>query len=422
MPEVELRAEASARAEIVLDRTPFYAESGGQVADTGLLRSADGTVLFAVDDVQRVAGTQTAGLTVHRGMLLGKVAVGDSVTGEVDADRRADTMRNHTGTHLLHRALRNVVGNQARQAGSLVHPDYLRFDYPFDRALTDDEKHAIEAEVRRIVREDRPVSIEWMTMAEAQAAGADAFFDEKYGERVRTIRVEGFSHELCGGTHCRASGQVGNFVITGERSIGSGVRRIEAVTGAAADRLMDERFATLDRAAEAVGARTPEALEERIAALQDGAARDEAPAARGWRRGEAQAGRSGRAGRGSRRRAPGSSVPRSTSSRSTRSRGSRRTCVASLPSGVIALGLDADEPQLFVTVSDDLVARGIVGGLARLGGRGSDGRPWRWAPRDGPGQGDTPGGARRRDRGRARRGRPRRRRVTPAAVRRGEAA
>ena len=153
----------------MLDRTPFYAESGGQVADTGLLRSADGTVLFAVEDVQRVAGTQTAGLTVHRGMLFGKVAVGDSVTGEVDADRRADTMRNHTGTHLLHRALRNVVGNQARQAGSLVHPDYLRFDYPFDRALTDDEKHAIEAEVRRIVREDRPVSIEWMTMAEAQA-------------------------------------------------------------------------------------------------------------------------------------------------------------------------------------------------------------------------------------------------------------
>ena len=93
-------------------------------------------------------------------------------------------MRNHTGTHLLHRALRNVVGNQARQAGSLVHPDYLRFDYPFDRALTDDEKRAIEAEVRFIVREDQPVSIEWMTMAEAQAAGADAFFDEKYGEQA----------------------------------------------------------------------------------------------------------------------------------------------------------------------------------------------------------------------------------------------
>ena len=157
VPEVELRTEAAARAELVLDRTPFYAESGGQVADTGRIRAADGSVLFDVDDVQRVAGTQTAGLTVHRGVLHGAVRVGDVVRAEVDAERRAHTMRNHTGTHLLHRALRNVVGDRARQAGSLVHPDYLRFDFPFDRALTDDEKRAIEAEVRRVVREDRPV-------------------------------------------------------------------------------------------------------------------------------------------------------------------------------------------------------------------------------------------------------------------------
>ncbi len=243
VPEVELRADAGAQAEIVLDRTPFYAESGGQVADRGIIRGPDGTILFEVEDVQRVAGTQTAGLTVHRGTLRGLVRLGDPVRAEVDAERRAHTMRNHTGTHLLHRALRNVVGERARQAGSLVTPDYLRFDFPFDRGLTDVEKVAIEREVRAVVREDRAVSVEWMTMAEAQDAGADAFFDEKYGERVRTIRVDGFSHELCGGTHCRASGQVGSFVITGERSIGSGMRRIEAVTGVAADRLMEERFA-----------------------------------------------------------------------------------------------------------------------------------------------------------------------------------
>ena len=115
-------------------------------------------------------------------------------------------MRNHTGTHLLHRALRNVVGEGARQAGSLVTPDYLRFDFPFDRPLTTDEIRAIEDEVRRVVREDRTVTPSFMTMQEAIDAGADAFFDEKYGETVRTVRVEGYSHELCGGTHCRASG------------------------------------------------------------------------------------------------------------------------------------------------------------------------------------------------------------------------
>ncbi len=361
IPEVELRADASAQAEIVLDRTPFYAESGGQVADTGVLRAADGSVLFDVEDVQRVAGTQTAGLTVHRGVLHGRVAVGDSVGAEVDAVRRADTMRNHTGTHLLHRALRNVVGESARQAGSLVHPDYLRFDYPFDRALTEDEKRSIEGEVRRIVREDRPVSIEWMTMAEAQGAGADAFFDEKYGDKVRTIRVEGFSHELCGGTHCRASGQVGTFVITGERSIGSGMRRIEAVTGRAADELMDERFAALERAAAAVGARTPEALDERIAALQ-GELRE---TKRRLREGGAAA-----------RPRPGDLVGRAEEiapgvrfvgaaldlESMDALKGFAKDVRGAFPSGVIALGLDAEEPQLFVTVSDDLVARGIAAG------------------------------------------------------------
>ena len=280
---------------------------------------------------------------------------------EVDAGRRADTMRNHTGTHLLHRALRNVVGESARQAGSLVHPDYLRFDYPFDRALTEDEKRSIEGEVRRIVREDRPVSIEWMTMAEAQAAGADAFFDEKYGDKVRTIRVEGFSHELCGGTHCRASGQVGTFVITGERSIGSGMRRIEAVTGRAADELMDERFAALERAAAAVGARTPEALDERIAALQ-GELRD---TKRRLREGGAAARpKPGDLAGRAEEIAPGVRFVGAALDLESMDalKGFAKDVRGAFPSGVIALGLDAEEPQLFVTVSDDLVARGIAAG------------------------------------------------------------
>ena len=374
-PEVELRSGASAHAELILDRTPFYAESGGQVADTGVIRAADGSVLFTVEDVQRVAGSQTAGLTVHRGMLHGSVRVDEVVRAEVDADRRADTMRNHTATHVLHRALRNEVGEQARQAGSLVHPDYLRFDFPFDRALTDDERRAIETQVRRVVREDHPVSIEWMTMAEANAAGADAFFDEKYGERVRTIRVEGFSHELCGGTHCRASGQIGNFVITGERSIGSGMRRIEAVTGVAADRLMDERFAVLERAAEAAGARTPEALAERIDALRD----ELREAKRRLKAGAAAGGRPKPAELAARAEeiAPGVRFVGWTGDLESIDvlKGLAKDIRGAFPSGVIALGLDADEPQLFVTVSDELVARGVAAGsLVQAAAPAIDGR------------------------------------------------
>jgi alanyl-tRNA synthetase len=380
VPEVELRTEPAARAEIVLDRTPFYAESGGQVADTGVLAAADGVVLLEVDDVQRVAGTQTAGLTVHRGTLRGAVRVGDTLACVVDVERRADTMRNHTGTHLLHRALRNVVGERARQAGSLVHPDYLRFDFPFDRALSDEEKAAIERQVRQVVRDDRPVTIEWMTMGEAQAAGADAFFDEKYGERVRTIRVEGFSHELCGGTHCRASGQVGNFVITGERSIGSGMRRIEAVTGAGADRLMEQRFALLERATAAVAARGPEVLEERIAALQD----ELRETKRRLKAGAAAGGRPKPADLAAKAEevAPGVLFAGATMDLASidELKGFAKDVRGLLPSGVIAVGLEADEPQVFVTVSDDLVDRGLAAGplvqqaVAHIDGRGG-GRP-----------------------------------------------
>ena len=379
VPEAELRVRPAARVELVLDRTPFYAESGGQVADTGVLLAGDGRTLVEVDDVQRVAGTQTAGLTVHRGVLRGALSVGDELRCVVDSDRRAHTMRNHTGTHLLHRALRNVVGERARQAGSLVHPDYLRFDFPLDRGLTDDEKLQIEREVRRVVREDRPVSVEWMSMAEAQGAGADAFFDEKYGERVRTVRVEGFSHELCGGTHCRASGQIGNFVITSERSIGSGIRRIEAVTGAAADRLMEGRFALLERAAAAAGARSADALGERIAQLQD-----ELREARRRVRTGAGGGRPkpGELAAAAQEIGPGVKfVGWSGDVDSIDAlKGLAKDIRGSLPSGVIAVGLDADEPQLFVTVSDDLVRRGIAAGtlvargVARIEGRGG-GRP-----------------------------------------------
>ncbi len=297
----------------------------------------------------------------------------------VDAERRAHTMRNHTGTHLLHRALRNVVGDRARQAGSLVTPDYLRFDFPLDRGLTDDEKRAIEDEVRAVVRDDRPVTIAFLPMAEAIAQGADAFFDEKYGETVRTIRVQDYSYELCGGTHCRATGQIGGFVITGERSIGSGQRRIEAVTGAAADQLQRDRADKLERVAASVGAQTVDSIEDRIAALQDELRttrqRLKAGGGPGLPRPADLAGRAEDLGDG--RRAIIAAIPAGSLDEL---KGLARDTRSALGEGVIALALEADEPQLFVTVSDGLVAQGIsAGDLVRtamplLDGKGG-GRP-----------------------------------------------
>jgi len=365
-------------AEIVLDQTPFYAEGGGQVGDRGELREAGGgSSLFAVEDSQRPVG----GLIVHRGVLHGRLRVGETVDAVVDAERRAATMRNHTGTHLLHRALRNTIGETARQAGSLVTPDSLRFDFPFDRALTTEEIRAIEDEVRAVIRDDRTVTPSFMTMQEAIDAGADAFFDEKYGETVRTVRVEGYSHELCGGTHCRATGQIGGFVITGEQSIGSGTRRIEALTGAAADAWLRARSDLLAEVAETLGATSVDAIADRIRALQD-----ELRETR----------RRLRAGGGGAAALP---KPGELASRAETVDGDVRLVVFAGPyesidalkgaakdlrsvlgSGVIALGLDADEPQLFVTVSDDLVGRGIAAGelvreaMAAIDGRGG-GRP-----------------------------------------------
>jgi alanyl-tRNA synthetase len=354
IPEAELRLPADAEAEVILDQTPFYAEGGGQVGDQGVLKSPDGSVVFTVMDTQR----PVPGLIVHRGRLHGRLAVGEELTAEVDAVRRARTMRNHTGTHLLHRALRNTVGERARQAGSLVAPDYLRFDFPFDRPLTDDEKRAIEAEVRRVVRENKTVTPSFMTMAEAIAAGADAFFDEKYGEQVRVMFVDGYSRELCGGTHCSATGQIGAFVITGERSIGSGMRRIEALTGDAADDWYAARLELLDKATAEAGARSAEALPERLHELQERARELERRLRAGSGTGQPrELARSAQAVDGTRflaYAAPFDSMKELQSF--------ARALRAELGAGVIALALESDEPQLFVTVSDDLVARGVSAG------------------------------------------------------------
>jgi alanyl-tRNA synthetase len=377
--EAELRVGPGAAAELVLDRTPFYPEGGGQIGDRGVLHlgdsdgSADGDV-FEVEDTQRVAGTQAAGLITHRGTLRGKVAVGDTVSAEVDAERRAHTMRNHTGTHLLHRALRNVVGDRAKQAGSLVTPDGLRFDFPFDRGLSDDEKRSIEDEVRRIVREDRPVTVELLPMAEAIERGADAFFDEKYGETVRTIRVQDYSFELCGGTHCRASGQIGSFLITGERSIGSGVRRIEALTGAGADSHLRARLDLLDRATEATGAISAEAIPDRIAALQS----ELKDTKRKLREGGGVSGLPRPGDLRDRVEAfDGVSIVTLAApfESSDAMKGYAKDLRSALGANVIALALDAEEPQVFVTADETAVAKGVNSGdLVKLAVGAIDGK------------------------------------------------
>ena len=375
-PEAELRVEAGAAAELVLDRSPFYAERGGQVGDQGEIRdAATDALLFTVEDTQRPVG----GLIVHRGTLHGRIAVGQQVRAVVEPIRRARTMRNHTGTHLLHRAIRNVVGPGAKQAGSLVAPGYLRFDYPFDRALTLDERRAIEAEVRGVVREDLQVTARYMPYQEAIEGGADAFFDEKYSETVRTVRIEGYpSFELCGGTHCRASGQVGGFVITSDRSIGSGMRRIEALTGDAADAWFEAHREVLDRAVGTAGVQTPDSLPSRIDELQgrikELERRLRAGAAGGVARAADTAKAATRIG----------DVP--IVAMAARFAGMdelkayAKDVRSALGSGIIALVLDDDAPQVWVTVSDDLVARGIsaadlVGAaMVPLDGRGG-GRP-----------------------------------------------
>ena len=229
--------EAGEAGYVVLEQTPFYLEAGGQVSDTGRLL-ADG-VDAAVDDVVRL---QPDWPRMHvTAVREGALRAGDEVTAEVDAARRDDIRRNHTATHLLHAALRAVVGRHVRQAGSLVAPDRLRFDITHHEPVAPEQLREIERLVSGHVFGNVAVETEERSTEEAIAAGAMALFGEKYGDRVRVVTVPGFSVELCGGTHCRATGDIGPFVITHEGGVAAGVRRLEAVTGAAAVRLLQQR-------------------------------------------------------------------------------------------------------------------------------------------------------------------------------------
>ncbi len=247
----------------VLDRTVFYAESGGEVGDTGTV-CWDGGRALVLDTQKDTAGTVFHLLRVEAGTL----ARGAAVALAVDAERRRAIERNHTATHLLHAALRRELGEGVRQAGSLVAPDRLRFDFTHDRPLTDDEKRRIEDEVNRGVRAAAATEIvAGRDRREAQAAGAMALFGEKYGDVVRTVEVPGVSLELCGGCHVENTGAIGLFTIVAERGIASGVRRVEALTGEAAAERARERDAALGAVEAALGVPGERALDE-IAALR----------------------------------------------------------------------------------------------------------------------------------------------------------
>jgi alanyl-tRNA synthetase len=267
---VQDAAESGEDVEVVLLETPFYAEGGGQVGDTGEIVALGSRV--RVDDTQAAA----EGLIVHRGTVVeGRIAVNDAVRAAVDGDKRRNSQRNHTATHLLHAALREVLGQHVRQAGSLVAPDRLRFDFTHIEATKPEEVAAVQRLVNEKIREDIEVHAHIEPYDDAIAGGAIALFGEKYTADVRVVGIcepapeepRCFSKELCGGTHVHRTGEIGTFIIESEGSIGSGLRRIEARTGALADDWVVEQQAKLARLARSLGA-TPADLEARVDALR----------------------------------------------------------------------------------------------------------------------------------------------------------
>ena len=244
---------------VVLDQTPFYGESGGQVGDTGLLEGPNGAA--------RVTGTlkNPEGTVIAVGEVAhGRLAVGERVTARVDRERRFNIMRNHTATHLLHAGLRRTLGDHVRQAGSLVAPDRLRFDFTNPAPVTDGQLREIQSWVNSQILRDHRLVTELTEVQKAVEAGAMALFGEKYGEEVRMVAMGGISRELCGGTHCLSSNQIGLFAIVQESGIAAGVRRIEAVTGAGAVAFVErsqDLLAGVARQLESAPAEAPERVE-----------------------------------------------------------------------------------------------------------------------------------------------------------------
>lgn len=259
----EISAVAGEEIEILLDVTPCYAESGGQVTDHAVLRGPDLEVeIYSV--VRPVEG-----LIIHRGKVVsGILKRHDSVTVQVDPCRRRDTARNHSATHLLHKALKEVLGEHVNQAGSLVEPDRLRFDFTHYAAVSSEELRRIEELVNAAVLANLPIEVLETSLSKAKSMGAAALFGEKYGKEVRVVKMGDYSLELCGGTHLTATAEVGLFKITTETSVGAGLRRIEAVTGPGVLRYVAAKEAQLEEIAAAIKSPVPELVRRAEALVQ----------------------------------------------------------------------------------------------------------------------------------------------------------
>lgn len=266
----------ASKGVIVLDRTPFYAESGGQVGDQGTLESK--SFKAWVVDTQKKDTVFLHIVEIEKG----SIKTGDEVMATVDRGRRERAMRNHTATHLLHAALRQLLGNQVRQLGSLVAPEKLRFDYSYSKPLSEDEIRKIEDLVNAEILKDTALTKEEKSTEDAKKEGAISFFGEKYGKKVRVVSVPGFSKEFCGGTHCDRTGQIGAFVITSDSSVASGTRRIEALTGEGALDYVRGLRQQMGRLSERLKT-SPAQLEDRIAKLQENVKKLEKTQAEGFR-------------------------------------------------------------------------------------------------------------------------------------------
>ncbi len=379
------RAAVGEDVSVVLDRTPFYPEGGGQVGDAGWLRGDD--LQIDVEDT-RAFGDVIA----HVGNVAsGGIAVGDRVSATVSRERRADAARNHTATHLLHAALRRVLGEHVRQAGSLVAPDHLRFDYTQPEAPAAEDLRKVQQLVQERIRENIPVATTEMSYDDALKTGAMAIFGEKYETAVRVVEIcdpaphvhDCFSKELCGGTHAPATGFVGAFQIISEGSVGAGVRRIEALTGSTASGWTDARLDALNEIASAVRS-TPDTAGERIAQLQAEAVE----LRRRLQAVEAKTGATvaedlaaGASDVGDIAVAVGQVAVESADALRRTGDEVRRRLQERDREGVIVLGAVANDRPLFVAMATDgAVAAGVnagtlIGGIARLAGGGGGGSP-----------------------------------------------